>query len=122
MTKKILIIDDEKDFTELMCTLLYFHDFHADALNDPQEVNDAVQKTQYDLIMTDLMMPNINGFDLIQLLRKMKNYQKTPIITLSAKTLNDAERKLLLQNDIHYVMKPFEPQGLVEKIRQLLGS
>ena len=122
MGKKILIIDDEKDFTELMSTLLEFHDFSVDAFNDSADVQKGVEKTKYDLVVTDLMMPHLSGFDVISLLRKTDTYKAVPIIALSAKTLNDKERKMLLQNSVHYVMKPFEPQGLVEQIRQMLGE
>ncbi|MDP2599162.1 MAG: response regulator [Deltaproteobacteria bacterium] len=122
MGKKILIIDDEKDFTELMSTLLEFHDFKVDAFTDSADVQKAVEKTKYDLVMTDLMMPHLSGFDVIHLLRQMDAYKTVPIIALSAKTLNDKERKILLQNKVYYVMKPFEPQGLVEQIRQMQGE
>jgi CheY-like chemotaxis protein len=120
--RKILLIDDERDFTELTGTLLDFHELSVDTVNDPLEAIKAAEKTHYDLIVTDIMMPNMNGFELIENLRRLDNYRKTPIIVLTAKQLSDEERKILLRNDVHFQMKPFEPLGLVEQIRQLVGG
>jgi len=120
MDKKILLVDDEKDFTELTGTLLSFHDLDVDTFNDPQNMEEVITKQHYDLIVTDLMMPHMNGFQFIDLLRQKTRYKKTPIIVLSAKTLTDAERKALMNHEVRFLTKPFEPQGLVDEIQQLL--
>lgn len=120
MAKKILLIDDEPDFTELMSTLLSFHNLEVKAYNDPVQIEKIIHEKEFDLIVTDLMMPNMDGFEVIRKLRGNMAYEKVPIIVLSAKTLSDEERKFLLQNKIHFLTKPFEPQGLVEKITELL--
>lgn len=122
MTKKrILIVDDEIDFTEIISTLLDFHDFHADALNDSREVLAALKKTPYDLVVTDLMMPGMDGFQLVAQLRDDPHTQSIPVIVLSAKSMSDDERKRLMLNNVSFLTKPFEPQGLVEKITQMLS-
>ena len=121
MGKRILLIDDEPDFTELVGTLLSFHDFTVDTFNQATHVGEIVAKNKYDLIVTDLMMPQTDGFQLITEVRGLPQYQNTAIIVLSAKTLSDPERKFLLQQKVHFLSKPFEPQELVEKISQLLA-
>lgn len=118
----ILLIDDEKDFTELTSTLLRFHDMEVDVVNDPRELNQRLQKTPYRLVVTDLMMPEIDGFRLIETLRSDKAYKKVPMIALSAKVLTDQERKFLLVNEVHFLPKPFEPQNLVEQIERILSD
>lgn len=122
MSPKILLVDDEKDFTELTSTMLKFHDFETETTDQPTAVADLITKTEYDLIVTDLMMPNLDGFQLIRHIRGQDNYKETPIIVLTAKTLSDEERKFLLQNNAHVMFKPFEPQGLVEQIQEILGQ
>lgn len=119
--KHILIVDDEKDFTEIISTLLDFHDFKADTVNDSREVLPMLQKTPFDLIVTDLMMPGMDGFQLVAQLRDDPHYKSIPIIVLSAKSLTDEERKKLMLNNVTFLTKPFEPQGLVEKITQMLS-
>lgn len=121
MGKKILFIDDEKDFTEIVSTLLDFHHFSVDTINDPLAVASRLLEIHYDLVVTDLMMPGLSGFELIKQIRLNEKYHKVPIIVVTAKTLSDEERKFLLQNDVSFIGKPFEPQGLVEKITQILA-
>lgn len=119
--KHILIVDDEVDFTEIISTLLDFHDFQVDTTNDPQKVMVELSEHQYDLIVTDLMMPGLDGFQLIENLRADPKYHNIPVIVLSAKVLSDAERKRLLVSNVSFLPKPFEPHGLVEKITQMLS-
>lgn len=118
--KKILIIDDEVDFVEITSAMLGFYDYNVVAFTDPTLVLTALQKEVYSLIVTDLMMPKINGFQLIETIRAQAGYQATPIIVLSAKTLSDEERKFILKNKVNLMVKPFEPQGLVDQIQNLL--
>lgn len=119
--KHILIVDDEKDFTEIVGTLLDFHNFGVETVNDPQQVMGALAKDGYDLVVTDLMMPGMDGFQLVEKMRASQATHDIPIIVLSAKTLTDEERKRLLVNDVTFLPKPFEPHGLVEKITQMLA-
>ncbi len=119
--KHILIVDDEKDFTEIISTLLDFHDFKADTVNDSRDVLPMLQKTPFDLIVTDLMMPGMNGFELVAKLREDSHYKSIPVIVLSAKSLTDDERKKLMLHNVTFLTKPFEPQGLVDKISQMLS-
>lgn len=122
MTANILLIDDEFDFTELTKTLLGFHDFNVNVVNDPLIVEAEIKKGHYDVVVTDLMMPGIDGFALIKLFREDEKHKLIPIIVLSAKTLTDEERKFLFQNKAHFLTKPFQPQELVDQIKNLLHS
>lgn len=119
--KRILIVDDERDFTEIISTLLDFHDFTAETVNDSRQVLPMLQKTPFDLIVTDLMMPGLDGFQLVEQLRGDPKYKSIPVIVLSAKVLSNEERKKLMLNNVTFLTKPFEPQGLVEKITQMLS-
>ncbi len=123
MGKKILLIDDEPDFTELTGSLLSFHDFTVETVNDPARAEPALAAaTGFDLVVTDIMMPNLNGIDLIKRLRARPEYAKIPIIALTAKNLSDEERKVLLNNRVELLTKPFEPRGLIDRIVNLLTA
>lgn len=120
MGNNILLIDDEKDFSDLTSTLLDFHDLHVTTFNDPLDLLNKLTDKKHDIIVTDLMMPHMDGFQLIDKIREFEQYKKTPIIILTAKTLNDEERKYILQNHLHLMIKPFQPQDLVDLIKKLL--
>lgn len=119
---RIFMIDDESDFTELTGTLLGFHGLEVETCNDPFKAKERLTQEKMDLIVTDLMMPGLDGFDLVNFLRQQPQYVTTPVIVLSAKILNDQERKFLLQNKVHFQTKPFEPHQLVEQVKQLLEN
>lgn len=118
--KKILIIDDEPDVTLLVSSLLEFHNYAVTCLNDPTLVTDTLKQTKFDLICTDIMMPNMNGFDLIQKIRGDETYADVKLIALSAKEFTDLEYQLLLDNHALLIKKPYEPRELVDKINTLL--
>lgn len=120
--KKILLIDDEVDFTEVVATLLGFHDFEVKAVNDPLQVDALLEQADFDLIVTDLMMPGLSGFDLIDKIRSKPKLLKIPIIVLSAKVLTNEERKFLLRQKVQVMNKPFEPTGLVDQICGLIET
>lgn len=121
---KVLLIDDEKDFTELAGTLLNFHDIEVDMVNDPRVAEQKLKdrSNHYEIVVTDLMMPGINGFELIHFIRQSEAYKNIPILVLTAKPLTDAERKILFQHDVSCMTKPFEPLTLVEQIQELARS
>lgn len=122
MTSKIALIDDEEDFVELTSAMLEFHDFDVETFSDPLEFVKDVGTPKFALIVSDLMMPNIDGFHLLEKIRSYDHYKKTPIIVLTAKSLSDDERKHLFQHDAHLLIKPFEPQGLVDLVKSLLAD
>ena len=118
MAKKIFLIDDETDFTELAKSVLSFSGFEVEASNDPAASLKKIIAGSYDAVVVDLMMPGMDGFTLVKSLRGEERYAKTPIFVMSAKKLKDEERKTLLLNNVQFVPKPFEPNRLVELIRQ----
>ena len=93
MEKKVLLVDDESDMTELLKTLLEFHEVKSDSFNSSAQAYAALSKSSYDLIVTDLMMPEVDGFELIRRIRAKKGYEQVPVVVLSAKALTDDELK-----------------------------
>ncbi|MBI5596583.1 MAG: response regulator transcription factor [Elusimicrobia bacterium] len=118
--KRICLIDDERDFTELAGTLLGFQGYAVTTYNDSQEGLAAVQGASFDAVVVDIMMPKMDGISVMRSLRQT-GHEKGPLFALSAKRLSDEERKFLLTNNIHFVQKPFEPRRLVELIREALA-
>jgi DNA-binding response OmpR family regulator len=119
--KRICLIDDEADFTELTGTLLGFHGYDVATYNNPIEGLAEASKSSYDALVVDIMMPELDGLSVMRALRGGA-YPDVPIFALSAKRLSDDERKFLLENKIHYVQKPFEPRRLVDLIAKAFSS
>ena len=120
MTNHIFIIDDDPELTDLLKEFLESHNYHITVFNDPVKgVNGLLQAKQisYDLVILDIMMPGMDGF---QILRKIREASNIPIIMLSAKgEVSDRVVGLELGAD-DYLPKPFEPQELLARIQSVL--
>ncbi|MBU0504812.1 MAG: response regulator [bacterium] len=120
MSKKIVLIDDEEDFLELMTTMLEFHNYDVTAYSQADQFVAKLDEETYDLVVTDLLMPVMTGFEVLENIRAKESYKKIPAIVLTAKRLNGDEQKLIKKYGGQVLEKPFEPQALVSKIQSLL--
>lgn len=117
--KKILIADDEEDIVKLVSLYLESDNYELFCAYDGYEAKEILEKKDIDLAIIDIMMPKINGYELIKHIRDKNNkYEKyIPIIVISAKVhLSDRILGLDLGAD-DYLTKPFEPLELVAKVK-----
>ena len=119
--KKILIVDDEQMTTELAKTFLEKHGFEVVAANDGERAIELACEQVPDLILLDVMLPTINGFEVCKKLRNIATFKETPILMFTAKGLSsDAERGAAAGAD-EYIIKPFSGKDLIATIRKHLG-
>ena len=117
--KKILIADDEVEIVKLVSLYLESDYYELFCAYDGDEAKEILEKNDIDLAIIDIMMPKINGYELIKYIRDKNNkYEKyIPIIVISAKVhLSDRILGLDLGAD-DYLTKPFEPLELVAKVK-----
>jgi two-component system, OmpR family, response regulator len=116
-SKKILVIDDEKRIVEIVKAYLERDGYQVIAGYDGTSALDLARKERPDLIVLDLMLPEVSGWDVCRTLRKESN---VPIIMLTAR--DDTTDKIVgleLGAD-DYVTKPFDPKELVSRVRAVL--
>jgi len=114
---KALLIDDDLKLAELLENYLRKSDIKLEAISDPLDTLPAIRNHNPEVIVLDVMMPKMNGFEVCQQIRK--NYS-LPIIMLSARgEPNDKIRGLESGAD-DYLAKPFEPRELVARIMNLI--
>lgn len=114
---KILIVDDDKDISELISLILKKENIESDIINNPKDVFNHIKEKTYDLILLDIMMPNISGTELCS---KIRGDVCCPIIFLSAK--NEVVDKIVgyeIGGD-DYITKPFDNTELLIKIKSHL--
>lgn len=85
MARTILIVDDDPDCVHLLSLMLQRGGFHVCSAMNGQEAMEIVQNEKVDLISLDVVLPDINGLELCQHLRRCENYSSKPIIILSAR-------------------------------------
>lgn len=119
--KKILIADDEPDFVELISMRLEVNGFEVVAAKDGQEAIDKTKKEKPDLLILDLMMPKLDGFEVCRMLKFDDNFKNLPIIVLSALDQQQDREKAIEAGADEYFIKPFDLSLLLTKIKNLIG-
>ncbi|MFW9809634.1 MAG: response regulator transcription factor [Candidatus Thorarchaeota archaeon] len=119
-SKKILVVDDEEMTTELAKTFLEKHGFTVVIAKDGEEALKIAEDEVPDLILLDVMLPTVDGFEVCKQLKAKNTFKKTPILMFTAKGLSsDMERGEAAGAD-EYIVKPFSGKALVETIRKHL--
>ena len=120
--KKILLVDDDRLNNRILKRLLKIYNIELDTCERGIECIDKINNgEQYDLILMDIMMPDINGVDTLKKLKSNKNFN-TKVIALTADALSTSRNKYLKEGFTDYLAKPFKKEELEEKLKNLLGE
>lgn len=122
---KILLVEDEPFLSGMYQTKLKIAGYDVTAAGDGEEALEKLEKGSFDMILLDIMMPKLNGFEVLNNIRNNKNKQlaKIPVIILTnlgQKT--DIEKGLLLGANDYIVKANFTPTEVVEKIKKHLND
>ncbi|GAA0891873.1 hypothetical protein GCM10009122_15520 [Fulvivirga kasyanovii] len=118
--KKILVIDDTLHLLEEIRDLLQMEGYDVITAYDAFDGMRKISTTNPDLIITDLLMPEMNGFELITKIRSIDKHQLTPIIVLSAQATKETEQKAREYSADAYIRKPCSADQLISSIEKLL--
>jgi signal transduction histidine kinase/CheY-like chemotaxis protein len=110
----IFVVDDDVNLLRLTSEILKKHNYRVFSFTDPNEALNAMQKTPFDILITDIQMPNMDGFEFIQKL-KNTNYSNQPIIAITGRD-NIAVETYLKTGFTHLVRKPYSPIDLIKII------
>lgn len=117
MPYKIMIAEDDEDIAELIALYLENDDFQVVQAQNGKEALERFEQMNIDLLIVDLMMPEINGYETI---RKIREVSQIPILILSAKSMNqDKVLGLGIGADM-YMTKPFDPLELVAQVKAMI--
>ena len=117
--KYILVVDDDPDVSAFLRQTLQPY-FHVDTAMDGQTALDMIQHRQPDLVISDIIMPVMDGYELTRRIRKNTDIQALPIILLTALDANDKHIKGIKEGADAYITKPFDTQLLIATCRQLI--
>lgn len=120
MPKKILIVEDEADVRNAVAYRLKAAGYEVVTANDGEEGLEKARGESPDLIVLDLMLPKMNGYQVCMAIKFDEKYKNIPVIIFTAWSKEDNR---ILSEDVRadaFVSKPFEPQEFMSKIRELL--
>ena len=117
--RTILVVDDSVDMRNFLTNILS-HDYHVLSASDGAEAEEIIRTKTVDMVVTDLMMPNVDGLELTQFIKRNKDYDFIPVILLTAKTAIESRLQAMQYGADDYVTKPFEPEYLRARIHNIL--
>ena len=120
MARKILIVDDSATVRQAVRMSLQKTDYECIDAVDGVDALAKLATDTFDLIMTDINMPNLDGFDLIREIRKMTKYRFTPIVVLTTEASEELKLRGKAAGASGWIVKPFHPEQLIKVTALLL--
>ncbi len=122
--RRILVADDEPHIRRVLETLLDSSGFDVDMVCDGAEALQRLQDAslRYDLVLTDLMMPERDGLDVLSGLAELEHRRGLPVVVLTAKGQDADRARAVALGAADFLTKPFSPKKLLGRILQILGD
>lgn len=121
MAKRILIVEDTKDLLTNMHELFLMEGFSVWTANNGKEGLAILNEAKPHIIITDLLMPLVNGFDFINSVRAQEAWKLVPILVFSAMPIKENEETLRKMGANSYLMKPSTLDNLLEAVNKLIN-
>jgi DNA-binding response OmpR family regulator len=119
---KILIAEDEPDIRELVAFMLRFAGYEVLAAANGEEAVQCATREVPDLILMDVRMPRMTGYDACRLMKANPNLRDVPVVFLSAKGQESEIQSGLDAGAEEYLLKPFSPDELTNRVRSILSK
>ena len=120
---KVLIIDDNLDILDLLKNLLELGGYDPIIIASGKEGLDLILKNKFDIILLDITMPGLSGFDIVQSLKDSGDLDKNTIILFTAAAIPDTEIELWVKMGVKgFLRKPFDPAMLFETINKVCAG
>lgn len=116
MSKRILVVDDDELILVALFELLSPKGYTVSTALDGPQALEKVEKNRFDLLILDIIMPQMDGFQLCEKIRTMKGYSEVPIIMLTAKSDPEDQKRGLAAGANLFLPKPISPQRLLDLI------
>ena len=120
MTRKVLVVEDNELNLKLFCDLLRVHGFVAEPVRDGREAVARAREVQPDLIIMDIQMPHVTGYELILELKADEDLRRIPVMAVTAYAGRDDEDRIRAAGADSYVSKPISLMRFMEAVNALV--
>ncbi|MEW6730435.1 MAG: response regulator [Acidobacteriota bacterium] len=120
MGRNILVVDDEQDLLDLMEIILEAEGFSVTKAVNGREALTKVQHQHPDLILLDVMMPVMDGWEVLKTLKNNEETAQIPVVMVTAKIGPEDRQRGLREGASEYICKPFAPREVINRIKVLL--
>ncbi len=121
MSKRILVVEDQEDNRQIIRDMLSATDYELTEAENGEQALAAVTKQRPDLILMDIQLPIIDGYEATRRIKADPTLKSIPIIAVTSYALSGEEAKARAAGCDDYVPKPYSPRHLLAKIRQYLA-
>jgi two-component system cell cycle response regulator DivK len=122
MTKRILVVEDQEDLRGVLRDLLTGSGYAVAEAADGQAGVEITRSERPDLVLMDIQLPVMNGYEAIRQIKADATLNATPVIAVSSYAMKGDEEKARAAGCDHYVTKPYSPLQLLRTIRGILGD
>jgi DNA-binding response OmpR family regulator len=122
MAHRVLVVDDDPVIVRLLEVNLSLDGYEVETATRGEQALERATETSPDLLILDVMMPGLDGWDTCRRLREQPRFADTPVVFLSARSQDDDRSKGLDLGPVAYLTKPFDPIRLMELVRRMLGA
>jgi len=120
---KILYIEDDQEMIDLVCLILTRKGYQVKGAQGGRNGLEAIRNEDFDLLLLDLMMPDLDGWDLYHIIKADEKTRDIPVIVITAKSQPiDKVLGLYIAKVNDYISKPFHPEDLVNSIEKVLST
>ena len=113
--KKVLIVEDDADCRDLI-TLILEDEYAVTTAVNGEEALEAIERDKPDIVLLDIMIPHVDGWEVLRRLRADDRYKDLPILAVTALASEESHQRAIREGATDYVIKPFDPDELLEVI------
>ncbi|MGI2788528.1 response regulator [Vibrio fluvialis] len=117
---KILAVDDSISIRQMVSHTLMDAGYEVETANDGREALTKAQSTKFDVVISDVNMPNMGGFELVKVIRGNPQYKFIPILMLTTETSMEKKQEGKLAGATGWLVKPFNPDTLLKTLKRVL--
>ncbi|MDO7084964.1 response regulator [Pseudocolwellia sp. AS88] len=117
---KILVVDDSNSIRDMVCFTLKSAGYDTVEANDGQQGLNKAKMGSFDLVISDVNMPNMDGITLCSELRKLPSFKFTPILMLTTESSGDMKQRGKAAGATGWLVKPFNPEKLIATIKRVV--
>jgi two-component system chemotaxis response regulator CheY len=118
---RILTVDDSAAMRSMVAFTLNSAGFEVAQADDGRSALTLIQRERFKLILVDINMPHVDGFQLVQAIRALPEYRFTPVLMLTTEASPGYRGKAAACGATGYLVKPFSPESLIATVRRVLG-
>lgn len=118
---RALVVDDAPDVTEMLSLLLQYAGYEVVTVYSGQQALDAARANAFDVVVSDIGMPGMNGYELAEHLRSFDSYRATPMIAVTGFSMYDDRDRALAAGFNAFLTKPVNPRDLISLVERLRG-